>query len=410
MSTVIATDTFTRADNSSTGMNLGANWTASVPGFDLGISSNQAYATATTNDNVAFWSANTFHVSQYGQVLLNVISDSYSGVVVRATATDQVVYQGTGGGTGQTIFWYNGGSYTQIGSTYVTADFSNGDTIKLEVDGDTFTGYQNGVSRVSGSNTSAPKTGSPGILIGSSTDRFDNFEGGDLYDFDVVSEFDSGAKSAVSSITVSVTVPSDLTNSLMVVKTQCRDGTDADRLVSSVVYNTIENLTKSKEQDNTTLDITSGIWHLIAPSTGTHNVVVTFTGTVDVAHAHVDILEGAKQTGQPDATNGASGATGTTATVNVTTVADNCLVFDSVYSKTANAMTIGASQAELAQVAVNAGGDKIAESVERKATAGSTTMSWTWTGTDDWITAGVSFAPFTASASTVKTLAALGVG
>ncbi len=72
----------------------------------------------------------------------------------------------------------------------------------------------------------------------------------------------------------------------------------------------------------------STIYYLLAPATGSSlTVSVSLGGTVFRAFGGVVSYSGAKQSGQPDANNGAASAAGGTPTVNVTTVVDNCWVF-----------------------------------------------------------------------------------
>lgn len=212
----VATDDFNRADNSSTGMNLGVNWTATVPNSDLGIISNQAYQTADTGDNVAFYSAATLSNDQYAQVTLSTVGDSYSGLIVRANATDYVLGQAVRGSTGIDIYWYNGGTYTLIATTN-DVDVTNGDTIRLEAVGSTFSFYKNNVLVISGTNGSAPSSGKAGIAIDLNTDRLDNFSCGDII-VDAFSATDAGFTAGhpfASGVAKDYTVQSSLTASTL---------------------------------------------------------------------------------------------------------------------------------------------------------------------------------------------------
>lgn len=66
------------------------------------------------------------------------------------------------------------------------------------------------------------------------------------------------------------------------------------------------------------------LWQLTGPATGANTVSVTFTSTnLDVISAS---YSGAKQSGQPDATNTTTQASGTSITTTVTTVAANCWI------------------------------------------------------------------------------------
>jgi len=171
----VATDNFNRANGG-----LGSNWTTGVDGNDPQISSNQVAATS-GDDFGAFWSADSFSNDQYSQITIATQGPTpYSGVLVRADASDEVLCQATNHLNGYSIFWYNGGSYTQIGSTYGVTE-ADGDVVVGEAEGTTFRLFLNGTQRVSGVNASAPSVGSAGLLVGGGTAaRLDDWEGGDL--------------------------------------------------------------------------------------------------------------------------------------------------------------------------------------------------------------------------------------
>lgn len=64
------------------------------------------------------------------------------------------------------------------------------------------------------------------------------------------------------------------------------------------------------------------LWYLVAPDTGTHNVVVTGTGT-NVIYTTSVSYTGVAQSGQPDASK-SQGITASPDTTTLTTIADNC--------------------------------------------------------------------------------------
>lgn len=405
MATQIASDNFNRADNSSTGMNLGSNWTASVPNSDLGIISNTAYATATSNDNSAFWNANTFHTDQYAEVTLSTAGDN-NGLLVRCNASDNVIGQARLSNTTLSIFWYNSSTYTQIGSDY-SGGLSNSDVIRLEVDGPTYTFYQNGVSRVTGTNASAPKSGSPGLTIATSNSRLDSWSGGNLYDNGIIA-FTSGTTDSITSgtYTLALTIPTGYTNLVLVAATRMRDSTDADRNITGITWNTSEVLVQSREDNVDAYDLTTEQWRLPNPTTGTHNAVVTLAGSGGIFTLTLIVLAGTAQTGLPDASNGASAATGHPS-MSVTTATNNCIVIDTLYTKDAVTPTPGSGQLALHSGTVNGGGDGGGCSYERKATAGAVTMSWTQNiTTEQWVMTGVSYPVYTTSSS-IKTIQGL---
>lgn len=176
----VASDNFDRADNSSVGMNLGSNWTSSVPQDDLGIISNAAYQTADAGDNAAFYSASSFANDQYSTVTLSDATGA-SGVIVRANATDYVLGQFST--PNYKIYWYNGGAYTQIATG--AGSIANGDILELRAVSQTFYLYKNGTLVISGSSSTAPSSGNPGIVIENPSSRLNDWAGGNIVNLQI---------------------------------------------------------------------------------------------------------------------------------------------------------------------------------------------------------------------------------
>jgi hypothetical protein len=76
------------------------------------------------------------------------------------------------------------------------------------------------------------------------------------------------------------------------------------------------------------------VYGLVAPATGTHNIVVSFSGTGDIRVGAIS-LSGTKQSGQPDASNIKPG-TSTSFSNSLTTNADNCWVTLWLFNSSAN--------------------------------------------------------------------------
>lgn len=167
-----ATDNFNRADGA-----LGANWSGSVGG-DLAVNTNRCGA-GTSGDCSMYWSADAPDAAQYAQVKMSgVEAGMYKGPTVRTSSTDWVVLDAAA--ASWSIEWYNGGSWTAVGSTYSTAP-ANNDIGKLTADGDNFKAYVNGTERISGSPAgTAPSTGYGGIYIYTTAHYVDDFEVGNL--------------------------------------------------------------------------------------------------------------------------------------------------------------------------------------------------------------------------------------
>jgi hypothetical protein len=129
----------------------------------------------------------------------------------------------------------------------------------------------------------------------------------------------------------------------------------------------------------------TSLWYLIAPSTGSNNVVIS-ASTSRAILGFASSYTGAKQTGQPDATNG-SNFTSSTMTLSVTTIADNCwLVASWVGNREPFAGT--ATNRRL-----NAGGNGLFDSNGAKTPAGSYSIQVTQSDGATAAMAMASFAP-----------------
>ena len=132
------------------------------------------------------------------------------------------------------------------------------------------------------------------------------------------------------------------------------------------------------------------IWKLIAPDLGTHDVVVTLSGTPGGATAGVMTFTGVNQSTPlgPFASNQSDSAA---ASVTVTSAA-NELVFDTLVVESSTNLNLvpGGGQTEqwdLFQAVKNNGGGST------EAGAASVVMAWSWSGADKWAIGGVSIKP-----------------
>lgn len=99
-------------------------------------------------------------------------------------------------------------------------------------------------------------------------------------------------------------------------------------------------------------------FYLINPATGTHSVAVTASGTCAL-NGWSASYTGAKQTGQPDATNSASHSSSTSESISVTTVANNSWIVGVFADDNGGTHSATGSWSKLAQGAggfTNAGG------------------------------------------------------
>ncbi len=165
------------------------------------------------------------------------------------------------------------------------------------------------------------------------------------------------------------------------------DGNDAG--LTSVTYNAV-NLTFIRLDAN--LGTHSTIYYLLAPATGSaKSVSVTLPSAPTECAGGVVSYSGAKQSGQPDAHNGAIGGTGNP-TVVVTTIANNCWVFSVVLSW----QTSTSNNTQRWNVTDSSGGITFGGSDTNapKTPAGDQTMSWNIAGVSiRWAISAASFAP-----------------
>jgi hypothetical protein len=164
-----------------------------------------------------------------------------------------------------------------------------------------------------------------------------------------------------------------------------------DRTVTGVTYNSVA--LAYIRSDLQGAYYRSTIYYLIAPDTGAHTVAVTLSESVSRVLGGVVSYTGAKQSGQPDAHNGASGSDATP-TVSVTTITDNCWVFDAVMVY--GTLTCGNTERwNIFGAGYSYGG---ADTNGPKTPAGAQTMSWTLAGANSWVISAASFAPLVAEA------------
>ncbi len=176
------------------------------------------------------------------------------------------------------------------------------------------------------------------------------------------------------------------TQRLLVVGVSSRDP------VSSVTYNG-QGLTLLRRDTNGGWAITE-LWYLVAPPTGTHNVVVTMSAGEDTVCGAISFT--GASTATPFGT--ATGATGrsTTASVAVNSAAGEIVVDTICFRGADGNPTVGAGQTQRwqAQSGPNNFGD-VEGGASTEAGAASVTMSWNFAVTDRWAITSVSVKPAT---------------
>ena len=180
-----ASDSFTAAADAAL-QTYSANWTIGNGGFNVNAAGDYAYTNA-TNDNAAYWNADTFGSDQYAEAKLvgNVTYYSQIGVAVRCAAggNHYGLYFQSGG---QHIWLYKlvSGTWTELAHAQGVGAWHNGDTIRLEVSGTTLTPKHNGalitaLGTVSDSSLSSGAAGICGYGIDAAA-RLDDWQGGNL--------------------------------------------------------------------------------------------------------------------------------------------------------------------------------------------------------------------------------------
>lgn len=197
----------------------------------------------------------------------------------------------------------------------------------------------------------------------------------------------SGLKTGVSSYTWSHECTGD--DRLLVVGDSHR-GFFNDRTVTGMTFNgdaltsiRSDNRQVSNDHFRTTL------FYRIAPDTGgSLTIEVSLSGSVSGAVGGAVSYTGTDQDSQPDAHNGANGSS-ETATVDVTTIANNSWVVSVMIEGGNNVITSDNTERwNVASSNVFGGSDEGPISP-----AGAQTMSWTWSGADDWVISAASFKP-----------------
>ena len=180
---VTASDDFNRADGG-----LGANWAAISDGA-MAIASQQVVGTvgATTGD---MWTANTFTSDQYSQVQVTstpLSGGQWIGAAVRLQGSGQTGYVGiyywNSGSPVLEIFKRSGGGWAQLSGAYSSGALAAGTQLQLTAVGSTISFWQNGVKRLSVTDSSITG-GAPGMMAyGNSTG--DSWSGGNAASYTV---------------------------------------------------------------------------------------------------------------------------------------------------------------------------------------------------------------------------------
>lgn len=188
--------------------------------------------------------------------------------------------------------------------------------------------------------------------------------------------YDSTANSTgtgVSSLTYAL---NNSAGDVLVVGVCVNDG--AASHVSGITYNGVA-LTKSVENndDSPGSQTSTSLWYLASPATGSHNVVVSLNGTYNVSSGAIT-FSGSNTSSPIGATTTKKQANGTSNTVSITTSYANSILVD-VWGMSGTATSVSATGTNQTSRWVNSTSRTAMGSTETTTTAGSYTMSWSWT-------------------------------
>jgi len=191
--------------------------------------------------------------------------------------------------------------------------------------------------------------------------------------------FKGGISTSGTSVTVSTTVNSSLSNSVLIAIV----GTNANAAttdVTGITYNSVA-LTKRIFHNNSTTPLCSfWVWTLDNPSAGTFNTVLS-AGVSRLYDMYVFTITGAKQGGAIDQDVVSSVASASTSASNsITTSVNDTLIFDFFYTNGNPSNPVpGGSQTLWINDSPSASTDGAFGSYLAKATAGSQSISMSWT-------------------------------
>jgi hypothetical protein len=170
-------DDFNRANGS-----LGPNWTDASDG-GLTITGQQVAGTAGSSYSGDIRTAETYPADQFSQITLTstqLTGGQWVGAAIRMQNGGQNQYLGiyfwNNGSPDLMLFKRNASNWTQLGTTYNSGPLSAGTTLQVQATGSTISLLQNGVQRISATDTSVA-TGAPGIMA-YGTGKADNWSGG----------------------------------------------------------------------------------------------------------------------------------------------------------------------------------------------------------------------------------------
>jgi hypothetical protein len=172
---------------------------------------------------------------------------------------------------------------------------------------------------------------------------------------------------------------------------------------TGITYNGVA-MTQIAKTDDTTGN-QFYLYYLLAPATGAHNIVISYTGSGNIRTVAAS-YSGAKHSGQPDASTTANGGSASSATLALSSITDQCWFVMVAWNGQDWAESAGAGA-----TARGSGNLKFFDSNNYKSPAGSYSMTidWSASGSTNFAAFQASFQPATLIA-TAHRRTLLGVG
>ncbi|MBI4310925.1 MAG: hypothetical protein HY681_03995, partial [Chloroflexi bacterium] len=146
--------------------------------------------------------------------------------------------------------------------------------------------------------------------------------------------FDSTSSGSTNAGASSLTIPHTVgtqSNRILVVGTQAEDSSSADCVTSSVTYNGYPMTKVNEAVAGTSFFMCVSLWYILAPDSGTHNIVINWSGAVTNAlGGGIAIYNAAQQA--PEAQNVKAVNSGTSIATSITTLTNGAWVIDAVGS------------------------------------------------------------------------------
>jgi hypothetical protein len=209
--------------------------------------------------------------------------------------------------------------------------------------------------------------------------------------------------SANGSATSSFTFAHTCTGSNLILFAMIGDA--AGGLFTAATYNAVSMSQIGTNQIDGSSAGASGMWNLVAPATGSNNVVFSISNPADVEWGAASSYTGAAQTGQPDSHNQGSNSSSANITITTTVVASNCwLVGIAEGYNVSGPGTFSSSQDARAQNDNFFAGHYGAIAGDTNGTVGTGSQSMTFaaSGTASFSSVVASFAPVPFSSSVLK--------